>query len=442
MVNLARNLDGLREFLTVVKTFLEKEAMDYQESRSRELIPLALAMSASGKDPDLALSEERELELRKAFGAEFQLTKTADGGVRIEIPGEANKRFADAIKGLSANSSHQTLLYRNCLISLISSAEWFLSQVLSQFFKAYPDAAGIRDKTLTLEDLRRIGSIEEAQEYLVALRVDEIMWGGFDDWMKFLKGTVKLSMGYMVSDEKALVEVFQRRNVMVHNNGVVHPSYLAKVDEALRKDVVAGTDIEVNPSYLFEAINLVEKNFLLIAAELWKKLLPKDEARPLITNDQTMKALFAERYTVASGLSRFQMEDRQIPDKWITYGKLNYWQTEKWAGRFDAVAEEIKSADFSGKDDLSQMARYVLINETQAACKLLAPVFAASKLTVNDLEEWPIFKEFRRNERVTEFIEAEKAKMSATIQISSEQMENVSDENLKLLEDITKGPIN
>ena len=229
---------------------------------------------------------------------------------------------------------------------------------------------------------------------------------------------------------------------MVHNNGVVHPSYLAKVDEALRKDVVAGTDIEVNPSYLFEAINLVEKNFLLIAAELWKKLLPKDEARPLITNDQTMKALFAERYTVASGLSRFQMEDRQIPDKWITYGKLNYWQTEKWAGRFDAVAEEIKSADFSGKDDLSQMARYVLINETQAACKLLAPVFAASKLTVNDLEEWPIFKEFRRNERVTEFIEAEKAKMSATIQISSEQMENVSDENLKLLEDITKGPIN
>ena len=284
----------------------------------------------------------------KNSGAEFTVEQMDGGRVNIKVPGKASQRFNEAMKRLSEKSSHHELLYRNCLISLVSSAEWFLSQVLRQFFESFPDAAGVKDKTLTLEDLRRIGSIDEAESYLISLRVDEIMWGGLEDWMKFLRNTVKLSMGYIAADEDALVEVFQRRNVLVHSNGTVHHSYLAKVAEPLKKDVQPGGS-RGHPAYLRSAIDTVERNFLLIAAELWKKLAPKEEERANVLNDITMKALFSERYQVAMGTSRFQMEDRQLQEKWLVYAKLNFWQSKKWAGEFDEVRDQVKEADFTAR---------------------------------------------------------------------------------------------
>src|SRR6266702_5317182 len=161
--NFTKNLEGLREFLAVVEAFLQKEAADYQKKRSVDLIPLALALSAVGFPDFPEMDDGQKANLRKKFGAEFTVEPRDDGGVAIKVPGKASQRFDEAIKGLSINSAHQELLYRNCLISLVSSAEWFLSQVLRQFFEAFPEAAGVKEKTLTLEDLRRIGSIDEAE---------------------------------------------------------------------------------------------------------------------------------------------------------------------------------------------------------------------------------------------------------------------------------------
>jgi len=363
ITNFTENLEGLREFLTVVEAFLQKEASDYQTKRAVDLIPLAVGLSVAQNSP-LPQFDEKELSnLKRKFGAEFQVEPTEEGGVKISVPGRARQRFNDALKGLSANSSHQELLYRNCLISLISSAEWFLSQVLRQFFEAIPDAAGIEEKALTLEDLQRIGSVEEAESYLISLRIDEVMWGGLEDWMRFLRNSIKLSMGYISDDEDVLVELFQRRNVMVHNNGTVHHSYMSKVAEGLRKDVQTGQKLHVTPGYLRSAINIVQRNFTLIAAELWKKLAPKDENRANVLNDITMKALFAERYKVAIGTSRFQMEDKQLQEKWLIYAKLNFWQAKKWANEFAEVKEEIEKVDFTAKDDLIQLARFVLLDD-------------------------------------------------------------------------------
>lgn len=391
------------------------------------MIPLRLAISASGHDPTQILAPDKEEELKAKFGSLVTISDTADGGHEIDVPGEAGKRFRDAITGLSRNSSYQVLLYRNCLISLISSAEWFLSQVLRRFFEAHPDAASIKEKTLTLEDLRKIGSISDAESYLITLRVDEIMWGGFEDWIKFLRNTVKLSMGYLTEDEEALIEVFQRRNVMVHNNGVVHPSYISKVKEDLRPGVEAGKPLPVTPDYLAQAISLVEKNFVLIAAELWKKLAPKDAMRANILNDITMKALFAERYVVACGASRFVMEDKQLTEKDLDYGRLNYWQTMKWNGKFEEVHCKISEADFSAKDDLLQLARLVLLDDFDRALPLIEPTLQSGKLKVDYLETWPIFREFRKDSRIALIIEEKRSKESARVQISSDQVEELED---------------
>src|SRR5581483_11733704 len=114
------------------------------------------------------------------------------------------------------------LLYRSALISLISSAEWFLSQVIREHLVLHPDAAGTKEKVLSLDDLKTLGSIQDATNYVIDSRIDELMWGGFESWFTYLIEKMKLSAGYVKTKKNEIIEVFQRRNVMVHNNGLAH----------------------------------------------------------------------------------------------------------------------------------------------------------------------------------------------------------------------------
>jgi hypothetical protein len=98
---------------------------------------------------------------------------------------------------------------------------------------------------------------------------------------------------------------------MVHNTGVVHSSYVRKVAPELRKDVSLGDALTVAPKYLARAIDLVERNFVLLAAELWKRLAPDDAERAFVMIDIAFERLNAQRWTVSGGAKFFYVERQE-----------------------------------------------------------------------------------------------------------------------------------
>jgi hypothetical protein len=314
------------------------------------------------------------------------------------------KRFALGQKAVANAHTHHALLYRSALISLVSSAEWLVMQLIREYIKKYPDRAGIKDKTLTLGDLQGIGSIDEARSMLIQTRIDEVMFGSLEDWLKFLNKTMQLSMGYMDDRRDALLEIFQRRNVMVHNNGVVHTAYIKKVPPELRQGIDVNTTLPITPEYLQDAIDLVEYSFLLISAELWQDLDPPDENRCNVLTNVVIERLNSERWLVAEGASQFTKRDKQLSERSQLIGLINYWQTLKWQENFDMVRKDVEKADFSAKSGLFQLARFVLLDNFDKAYELLPTLVDTKALTVEQLQEWPLFREFRKDERVSTFV--------------------------------------
>jgi hypothetical protein len=412
--NYSKNLTSLREFVGLISPFLAKAQSKVIKDNVKNLLPLLLAISkmkGSGMPGDID-----EKEIKEKFGADINIDVSEDGsGCQISIAGNDNagERFEKAVQEMRAKASHSSLLYRSSLISLISSAEWFLSQVLRKYFEVHPEAAGIKEKTLTLEELNQLGSIADARNHLVNLRVDEIMWGGLEDWLKFLSSTVGLSMSYLTPYKAELAEIFLRRNVIIHNNGVVHPTYIAKVDKSLREKIKIGQDLVVSPKYLQNAIDIVELAFILIAAELWKKLSPKDTDRGSVLTDVVIQRLSEERWRIGEGLSIFTMQDKQLTEEIQLIGKLNYWQSLKWQNRFDAVHGEVQEADFSAKDDIYQLARIVLLDQYSEAFKRLPRLFSSGKIERDHLITWPIFRELRKQSQYQE--------VSKTLKVASKK---------------------
>jgi hypothetical protein len=387
---------------------LEDRQRDLVKQHRKDLIPFLLLMSRASAQPEMALTEDKYKALESEFGGKVKVEKKKarpkNGGQSWTLRVEGDAWDPEHVVNLFKETGHQTLLYRSALISLVSAAEWFLSQLIRTYFDKFPGASGADTKTLTLEDLKTLGSIEDAQRHLIHLRVDEIMWGSFEDWMKFLTGTAKLSAGYIAPEKEELVEVFLRRNVMVHNNGLVHSSYLQKVPLDLRKGISLGNELTVSAFYLSRAIDLVEKNFILLGAELWKQLEPANEERSDVLIKIAFDRLSRDIWTVAEGLSRFTVSDKRMSERSLLIAQLNYWQSKKWQGNFEDVRKDVEAADFSAKDDLFQLARFALLDDRGAFFKAVPAAIRNKKLTREMLAEWPIFKEVRKDPRSSKYL--------------------------------------
>lgn len=317
-----------------------------------------------------------------------------------EHNGISNEFIAEAkltIKELVRSSRQIEILYQSSLMNLINTTEWLIYQVIHNYFDKYPDALENKSKCFSLDELRSFDCIKDAEKHLISTRVEEIMRGSFEDWIDFFKNVPKLSMGYLKIDD--IIEVFQRRNIIVHNGGIVNSIYLSKVKTNLKK----GEKVHVIPMYINKAINIFELNFILIAAELWKKLEPKNDKRSDILIDIALEHLKMERWDIAEGLSYFVMNDKQLPESSQLVGKINYWQSLKWSGNIKKLESEIENVDLSAKKPKFQLALYALKNDNDQFFELLPGLLKSEELSKDDLQSWPLFREIRQDERMKKF---------------------------------------
>jgi hypothetical protein len=408
------SLSALSGFALMIDSILDAQHMGKIQENRRDLIPILLALH--GRLPNVPKLPESDLSaLRQEFGYEVKV-EDQSSGLHITIEDlNATKRLVSAMRQVSKYVKNRSLLYRSSLNTLTSTAEWFLSQVFTSHFRKYPGSAAIADRTLTFERIKSFNSIEEAGTFLLQQRTDELMRGSFDDWLGFLKKTLKLPMNYLLDEKDAVIEIFQRRNVFVHNNGVVNHQYLTVVAPEYRSDAAINKPLSISPEYLFRAIDLIEAYFVLIGAELWKKVEPADEVRGELLNHIAYESLKAERWSVAQKLSLFETEDFQLPERIRLGAQINYWQSLRWQGKSNEIRPVIEKADFSAKDELFQAARLCLLDENEECVKMLPGLIESGKLTVTQVRKWPLFKELRRTETYNRFCHEHEARFPGLV---------------------------
>lgn len=395
------NLDALRDFVDLVRPVLEQAHDDEIKSNPKAFIPLMLALEKLA--PEIFESSPSLLsDLKSTFGSQIEVTvedeDESKSVVKIQAQGSDGKMFFKGMKSLRMRKYQISLLYQNALISLVSAAEWFLSQLLHEYFELYPDAAGVRDRSLTLSDLQAIGSVDDARTYLIDLRIEEVIRGSFKDWIHFLKNNLKLSLSYLSIDEDHLTEIYQRRNLLAHNGGIINKIYLSKVSQSVRSDLKVGDLVSISQEYLDKAIDRFERFFLLVSLELWKKISPEDTGRANIITDISFNHLCEERWNIAEGLNYFLVNDKKLPEKKRLIGQINYWQSLKWADRFEEIRRDIEDSDFSAKDEIFTLAKYALLDDEAQFLNLLPSILKAEKITENDLREWPLFRSMRNKD--------------------------------------------
>ncbi|WP_289022371.1 hypothetical protein [uncultured Salegentibacter sp.] len=240
---------------------------------------------------------------------------------------------------------------------------------------------------------------------MIDQKIEEIFRGGFESWLSILKDEIKIKSNLAFKQKDQLIEIYQRRNLLVHNGGVVNSIYLTKVPAHLRKDIKIGDELEVTKDYLEDSICKIHLVFTLIASEIWKKIESKSETREEILNDIVYNNLLANRWDIAGGISEALWNDKENASAHRTIAQLNFWLCQKRQGDFDKIKDELMNADYSDKSLRYQMGLWGLQEDKNMFFGHLEDVIKSDEIKLEDILQFPILKEMRETKEFKKFRE-------------------------------------
>ncbi|MFN7113413.1 MAG: hypothetical protein ACK4PK_03545 [Alphaproteobacteria bacterium] len=389
----SRNIEVVREYLYLVNPVVRETL----EQELKKVNPLIEKLALGAKKAD------RKRDGKKKIEALFS-----------EI--EDLNDFTSTLKKFSTRAHISSHLLETSLVSLVSHTEIFFSEILHEQYSQYPEAIVDSDeKRFSFKDLKKFKSLEDAQTSLIADAVEKVLRDNFDRWIHHLKSRMKLECVFIEENLHQIKEIFLRRNLFVHNGGVVNSIYLSGVSSSPFKE---GDRIKIDIKYLERSFDLIQAAFCLVAYELLsRRYIKQSEKMDEFfegVNESIVSYISSKRYFVAEHIALFASKALASKNQNKLIFKINYWQAVKWQGRLSEVHDDIVNVDISGMVKSFALAKYALLDENDAFFKLLPEVLKKKEISLDNLMEWPLFNSIRQDERMTQYShKAQPAKLAS-----------------------------
>lgn len=294
-----------------------------------------------------------------------------------------------------------TMMSRNFLISIVSQFDTYIGQLMNCIFEIKPEIIDNSERQLSFSQLRTFPSVLDARSYIVEKEVESVLRDSHSEQFSWFEKKLDIKLRSDLPAWKDFIELTQRRNLFVHNNGKVSSQYInvCKLHEvSLSDNLKIGDELGSGLDYFENAFNCLFEIGLKLNQVLRRKLLPDniEEADnsflnitfDLIQNDQLKLAKelydFADKYI--RKYSKLDIELRIL---------LNRAQTYKWLGNEDKCCNIIKSKDWSAYGELFKLSSSVLINDYDSAVSSMKKIGNNEEIVKKYCySDWPIFKEF------------------------------------------------
>lgn len=193
-------------------------------------------------DRSILLDEVKEI-LTKKSKVIFNYSIKKDQEKTIYNPSiefNSNKELESFVKFLKNKKkieNQKEILYETTLINFTNIFEGFLQNIISSWYKTYPQLIIQNDKYFSYSDLIRYDSIEHLHDDIIVNTVRSFMNNNPSE--KWISKLSKLSKQMNILENKidknlydSFNEIFQKRNLIVHNNSRYDSYYVNKYPES------------------------------------------------------------------------------------------------------------------------------------------------------------------------------------------------------------------
>ncbi|MFE3017821.1 hypothetical protein [Streptomyces sp. NPDC059256] len=301
----------------------------------------------------------------------------------------------DSIMGVKADP-REDMLRKSLLVSAVSTFEVLFGRLAERVYRVNKSALNESEYKFSLQELAEFASMDDAREFLVERRIAALMRDSVDGWGRWLGKAVKgVSMEDLPIDWPSTREVFARRNLVVHNGGVVNRIYLSIINDLGGNggEVKLGAKLKIDKQYFAEGVQGLLALGILLSADVAGKL-HKREARELSSVLIRISDIAVRRkaWSVVEALSAYLLRGDLNRGVHLR-AQLLSWTARRGKYGPDAIRGEVEEWDVSGLSEEFVHCKKVLIGESEEAVRLIEELLARQKLTLIDLATNPIYAE-------------------------------------------------
>jgi hypothetical protein len=335
---------------------------------------------------------------------EDEISESTDKQNIIEVEIADKEQFVQILKLLKNarkySQRQSRLLRQGALISLVSYFESLEADLLSFYYLKYPAALPSEGKMLSLADLREIGSVDEAEKVLIMKEIDAFLHEGTEGQIEYFTKRFKVDLKCTKPYLNSLVEVILRRNLVVHNNGIVNKVYLKRVDSEFvrEKNIKEGDHLVIDGEYLTSAIDTICIFGTMMIQQSWRKWEEKKiESADDVLREYTYDLLVEKRWEVVNKLADYASTLNFLSDSNARIVRINQAIALKEQNKQAEMEALLDKQDWSSCAIKFHVANYTLREEYDKMIPLLTKAVATDEIDKQAIKEWPLFRWFRES---------------------------------------------
>ncbi|WP_152613353.1 hypothetical protein [Inquilinus limosus] len=331
-----------------------------------------------------------------------------NSSITFEVESNFMTSLDQTIEELENLKASRKVVPKLLVINLVTTLDILMYNLIKEILAIKYDFLFKDNASISYKELKDLGSVEAAKEYLIDREVDVITRKNHYDQIKWIKD--KLTLDFPLSNDlmKSLIEVCERRNLLVHTDGSVNHQYIRNCSEHnidLSK-TKRGERIALNPKYVRDSADVIFEFGSRITQAVWRNLYKKeiDEAAGAL-NGAAYSLIVKERFELAQrllnfGLSEFEKKESDLTRKMMI---VNLANAKKLSGDQKSAIDILDGEDWSASSNKFKICVAAVRGDDAEAIRLVPIV--GKELRVEDYQKWPVFRELRKNREFVSSVE-------------------------------------
>lgn len=303
--------------------------------------------------------------------------------------------------------NQKSILIKSLFLNLFSIFDAFIGDLLKFIFLNKKDQLNRIEKTLSLKDIIDCKSIEEAFECIIDKEIETLKRESYIKQFSLLEQKFDIKTLRKFDNWTSFVEISQRRNIIMHADGIVSNQYLSSCKEENYdlKNVNLKDKLEIDIDYLNSSILIFKEIVFKLGQTLWRKLFPDmtNEADSFLI-EILYDMLIQEEWKFAVIIAEYGITLHNLfNDSNKKLISINYAIALKNLGYEHECVKLLDSIDFSSSAIDLKMACEVLKDDFNKAFEYLNMIGSQGEyLDEKGYRTWPLFKHLRKDARFGE----------------------------------------
>lgn len=303
--------------------------------------------------------------------------------------------YGNAYLGFLMEQAHPSSAVAALVPAATAEFESLLASLLRIGLLVYPDALRVNEKRFSIAELRAAGGHQILiQQMAIDKVVEQYLRDTVDAWDRELGKWPGIALRDLTTEWDSVVEMFLRRNLIVHKGGRVDESYLNALPATVERPRL-GALLQPDVDYVVDGIRRLATLGRSLAI-LW---LPKLQASAEVDGEASVEVVFdllseGRWGDAALVCDRFLsgLTTNDTSDQSEHLLKVNRWlATRELADDVDVIRDEVEAWEPPDDGVDWQVARAALLDDAESTVRLLREL-AGGGTSVHRLRSWPLLQ--------------------------------------------------